>query len=1549
MAVLAFQVQADYEKVIRLREEISKLKAEMQDVNPFDDKKTFDNLNEKIFKSTKELEVLTNKAAQAGAVISEDLKKAFQGIDLSNPTAELKAFDEQLLKLCNNLDGYFNNLQGKLQGMLGVLGGGKSVADNITVNENNIARIEAMKQKNTELTEEIKRQQEEIQKQRDAYNQLADAVKSNNVPTLQRASQEHRGNAKELEAEAKNIQAIIEDNNQYISTLESRIAKQEKAAETAKRYVDANNAILSGESPMPAGYNVDDVKSNLENAESRLQAANEKATQLREEMSGVKQANVELSESLARTNNELEAAAQKPVRMRTQIMLAREDLMKMIATGQMGTPMFIDMAKQAGGMRRQMALANAYMSYFANPTKHLAALKTAMQGVAGSASLITGIMGVFNSKSEKMAEIQTKIQSYLAIIVGLETTYASVKKTSMAMMAISELQTWAQAKASAAATAAKTSETGATVALTVAQAAFNAVAKANPYILLIGIISTVIGGIWLLVKALGEESEEQKKAAEAAKKHREEIAKMNEQWAASVASSASKQIAAYEELKRKYNELGDNLNAKKKFINENADAFHDLGFSVNSVTDAENFFVKNTDSVVNAIIARAEAAAYGEMIEDALKEKIRKDKQAEKTVAGGGRYYLPSKTKRVMVPSSVIGEYVWEDRQKTKSEYDADVKQRNDEALKRHSKVLAQNQKEYDEVVADARKGLKESLAKQAKYEKLTGVQTHTPPPKKDKGGSHSSKVPSPEEIKAGQEAAKEAESKNAKERVKMMRDITDTVEQARIAAMKDSEEKVVAQREYNKKKELEGLEQQRQETKDKYIEMAKSEFDAQEKMEKKRNKKYRVKTFDPSTVDTTEIDRQFDKKKKYIEEKQVNEDEKDEKQKARNAEAALIGYIEAYGTLKEKEIGIEMSYNAKKKSIKEDTTKSEKQKQVELLANEKEYQAKLKSLKLEELKKNIDWEYVFGNLEDVDTTTLSVVKDQLKEFIDTSKNLPPDQIKTVVDAMARLQEKMDLSTPIKSIKKARAEYKAAKVEYDKYRKAYDKAKSKGDTEGMDKASKGMIKKSKEMNKANAKGKHGFEAITKTVENYVKALDAVGNTIGGTSGEMLKLGSSAVLAGIGMANGIEQVAKATSALEKSTAILAIIEAAMKAFQIVASLFGGKADETLTNYVETLDTYISLLSNSISKLNDNMGDTKNSMKETIAYYKDLIKMREKEAMAIKSQSQVWLNSGASNGSHSEGIKIVKNMKRNLRSGNAEVRRFFEQGYNSLNEYFKKLNGRYAKSVDDFGRMDWIWRLSKEEIIALSKDMNALSMLGKDLSDDIIKYANSLKSAEEALNDQFAALLNVSYDEFYDDFVDMVSDMDSKSEDFANNFSEYMRKALLKNLIAKKYKSQLEAIFSAAGKYAEDGKLDQHIDELRKQYTDVGEQAKKDQEAIDKIVGGQASRQEASQKGFSAMSQDTANELNGRFTALQVAGECIMVENIRQSETLRLINAKIEDLGTNAPLRNIADESRTILANSYLELVEIRNNTAAIIEPINEMKEVMNDVKRNTSRI
>lgn len=94
------------------------------------------------------------------------------------------------------------------------------------------------------------------------------------------------------------------------------------------------------------------------------------------------------------------------------------------------------------------------------------------------------------------------------------------------------------------------------------------------------------------------------------------------------------QIAKVKELQIQWKALGDDLKARKQFIVDNKDAFDDLGVKVDSVNDAENLLVTNTGAFIDALSARARAAAgmklAAEAYEKALIEQQKVDEEIKK-------------------------------------------------------------------------------------------------------------------------------------------------------------------------------------------------------------------------------------------------------------------------------------------------------------------------------------------------------------------------------------------------------------------------------------------------------------------------------------------------------------------------------------------------------------------------------------------------------------------------------------------------------------------------------------------------------------------------------------------------------------------------------------------------------------------------------------------------------------------------------------------------------------------------------------------------------
>ena len=247
-------------------------------------------------------------------------------------------------------------------------------------------------------------------------------------------------------------------------------------------------------------------------------------------------------------------------------------------------------------------------------------------------------------------------------------------------------------------------------------------------------------------------------------------------------------------------------------------------------------------------------------------------------------------------------------------------------------------------------------------------------------------------------------------------------------------------------------------------------------------------------------------------------------------------------------------------------------------------------------------------------------------------------------------------------------------------------------------------------------------------------------------------------------------------------------------------------------------------------------------------------------------------------------------------------------------------------------------------------------GAKMLDTLEDYADQAGKIEEIDNSLRETLTQISFDSMYDSFVDTLMDMDASAEDFADDFSEYMMRALLSNQVGTMFKDRLQEWYTAFAEAIEDGDLASgELDSLRDEWNKIVADAMAERDKLAEATGydntsSSTSQQQASSKGFETMSQDMAGELSGRFTALNETGLRIEAQGNAKMQTLVDLKGSIAGLEVQAQgIYNIADETRSILANSYLELQEINENTGNSAKYLKDIKTDIAIVKQNTSRI
>lgn len=282
-------------------------------------------------------------------------------------------------------------------------------------------------------------------------------------------------------------------------------------------------------------------------------------------------------------------------------------------------------------------------------------------------------------------------------------------------------------------------------------------------------------------------------------------------------------------------------------------------------------------------------------------------------------------------------------------------------------------------------------------------------------------------------------------------------------------------------------------------------------------------------------------------------------------------------------------------------------------------------------------------------------------------------------------------------------------------------------------------------------------------------------------------------------------------------------------------------------------------------------------------------------------------------------------------------------------FEQMSDILGKSISS---MTDLYSLSGDELFLIQSQMpEAWSLIDariRENLDSIVACKDEANELRDALNQ---AMTGVDFDSFYNGFIDQLSDMDTSFEDMCDNFEDYLRKSIMAGLVASQYQDRINALYEQWSDAARsDSKITKNeADLLKEQYQQIVEDMMHDREEMFKTFGWDASvtSLESSKKGFATASQDSIDELNGRFTALQISGEEIKNQSITQSQSLNILTMKTDTLiSINTETRKIADDTRDLIASSYLELVQISENTGAIIKPIQQMQKDMAEVKNNT---
>lgn len=747
---------------------------------------------------------------------------------------------------------------------------------------------------------------------------------------------------------------------------------------------------------------------------------------------------------------------------------------------------------------------------------------------------------------------------------------------------------------------------------------------------------------------------------------------------------------------------------------------------------------------------------------------------------------------------------------------------------------------------------------------------------------------------------------KQALERKRREEDLENQAFQARINTMEEGEAKIRAQRALDNKKEIQDLKRQKEDYIRTEIEYQKKVFDEQEELKAKKIKGYKKKTFDSTSVsvDTSVLD-------------SINQDIL--KGQANDVAKYYKEVLAKYQDYTAQRIAIEKQFLNDEKKLRDGLAKAKsdsEKKQYEDALKELDKQRKktIDSISKSEIEDSGIWKMLMGDVDALPTDTLEKLLSDAEQLVKTT-NLSATDMKAMMDTINNARQNLIARNPFKTLKE----------EYEKYQKAIKK----GDKQGAFTSWSNVEQAS--------------ESIKSNISTLGASLSSLGTTFSDELGE-----------------GIQKAVD-------------VINDGITAFEV----FGKTGEKSAGDTVKGISGIIGIITTLVGTVMNAFDSTKAEQERNIEYqrrqegYWDSINYQTerylellKEAagndyFATATQSLTTLEKARE--------KAYKDIIKSMPVGDVDAVTFglaqlFKSGKfaGKMTEY--AYGGPQAKEIFDFiqanGGYDLENKLISEEAIwAMKSNADIWSKLPEWMQqaiDKFVEFNDKAKELEETLNEDLFQTTSKGIEEA---ILEGLKGGKRGIADFGEDFEEIMRNALLQSFVIDQLRGKAQEFYKKYTLLADsdkNGKLDltvEEISDLRKDWNDIIRSATEEAKNIDAIVGASSSSsQEASKKGFATASQDSIDELNGRFTALQIAGEEIKSQNQLQTMSILELRADMLPIIANTTgIKDIASETRDLLRLSYEAIVDIRDNTNVIVKPIQQMASDIAEVKRNTSKL
>ena len=597
---------------------------------------------------------------------------------------------------------------------------------------------------------------------------------------------------------------------------------------------------------------------------------------------------------------------------------------------------------------------------------------------------------------------------------------------------------------------------------------------------------------------------------------------------------------------------------------------------------------------------------------------------------------------------------------------------------------------------------------------------------------------------------------------------------------------------------------------------------------------------------------------------------DKDKKLKEEE-EQSWIDYNKEYGSYQEKRIAITKDYENKIAKAKPKGEKASLKKKME---------EELKNLDLEELKKEIDWTSVFGNLDKVSTDALARLRKQLQAFMKEQKDLSPENIKEIVQAINSIEQEEKERSPFQAISDSFKTLAKANKDAKEARKEYNKVLAEGtELEKKDAAAK-LDSAEAAKRKARAEATDALHAGVDKMREYTAAADGIlgiMNELGIKTPEWL----SGTMEGMNeMLDGLSQI-DLTRPMSVLTGGLQTIKGTVKSIVSLGGtikLFNGADYSDYNEMVKKYDTLMEVWDQLLDKKKAYIKESYGA--EAVKAGEEALNLLETEKEITKQLAEKRLSSGSSAGSHSIWYRMWKGSYKADASTNKGVRnngtRKGDVQWDDVNEAVMRGLGSAGLGNVKFNSMNDMLNMTGEQLQWIKENYTGLwTVMDSDFRgylDNIIEYGETEKDILESIKEQ---ITGISFDSFKDSYLTMLSALSLKNEDFAKDFEKKLQESIMRSMLEKNYSAKIKQLYDSWAKAGENGDYTkEEVEELRRMQQELTDSMLAEREKMAAAFGwsaedgGASSSQSGHAGAITAITEETGGKIEGVVTSVQI---------------------------------------------------------------------------------